>query len=78
MGKSIKDEIKQSKKETKMKNLKNNQTIKTILTVFITLLSIAALAGAFILGMNYQKSIDSEVQNQVKDVVSTIKVESSK
>ena len=64
-----------SKKDKDMKNLKNNSTVKTILTVFITLVAVAALAGMFVLGMNYQKSISSEVNSQVKDVVSTIKVE---
>lgn len=59
-----------------MKNLKNNSTVKTILTVLITLLAVAALAGAFLAGMTWQMRIDHEVKAQVKDVVSSIKVES--
>jgi len=63
-------------KETNMKNLKNNQTVKTILTVFITLLTVSALAGAFVLGMNYQKTLNHDTTETLKSVVSSIKVES--
>lgn len=74
--KEFKKEHKQKEKE--MKNIKENQTVRTILTVFLTLLGIAVIATAFVGGMNYQKSINSEVSSQVKDVVSKIKVETSK
>lgn len=83
MGKSIVEEVKDSiknkqKKETSMKNIKNNSTVKTITTVTITLACIAALAGSFLAGMNYQKGVNDEVTNQIKSVVSAIKVETPK
>ena len=74
----IKSKVKQDKKEKRMKNLKENQTIKTIVTVVITLISVAALVAAFIGGMHYQKSVSSEVNNQLKEVVSAIEVKASK
>lgn len=80
MGKSVLDEakenVKKKQKEEDMKNITNNSTVKTIVTVIVTLVSVAALAGAFLLGMNYQKSVNDEVTGQVKQVVSAIKVES--
>lgn len=83
IGKSILEEAKanvkkKQKENTDMKNIKSNQTVKTIVTVIITLLSIAALGAAFLAGMNYQKQVNSDVQSQVKSVVSAIKVEPSK
>lgn len=64
MGKSIKQEIETSKKETKMKTPKLNQTAKTILTVVITLVTVAAFVATFMAGMNYQKSQDEHVKSE--------------
>lgn len=64
MGKSIKQEIETSKKETKMKTLKLNQTAKTILTIVFTLATVAAFAATFIAGMNYQKNQDDTIKRE--------------
>jgi flagellar basal body-associated protein FliL len=52
-----------------LKNVTNNQSIKTILTVIITLLSVSALIGSFYMGMQYQKSVNDSVSDQVKNLV---------
>lgn len=52
-----------------LKNATNSQTVKTILTVLVTLASVAVLIGSFYMGMQYQKSVNDRVSNQVKDLV---------
>lgn len=71
MGKSIKQEIETSKKETKMKTIKLNQTTKTILTIVFTLATVAVFAYTFIAGMNYQKGIDAKVNSAVESALAS-------
>lgn len=77
-GKKLLDDSKnkvKKQKETEMKTSRNwKQIIETLKTIAITAL-IAGIAG-FYFGIQYKSNDQAVLQNQVKDVVSTIKVES--
>lgn len=68
-GKQI---IAEAKKEVKEKDGHMKKLDwKTIITVSVTLLAVAALVGAFLGGMSYQKSIDERVKSEAKALVSS-------
>lgn len=50
------------KKDGNMKNI----DWKTVKTVTVTLISVAALVGAFLGGVAYQKGINEQVKSEVK------------
>ena len=60
-----------NKKDGNMKNI----DWKTIRTVVITLVAVASLVGAFLGGMNYQKSINDQVKSEVKALSAVVSKE---
>jgi hypothetical protein len=67
MGKKKDFNLEDFKQEVKQKenNMKTpNNTVRTALTVFITLVVVAAFAGTFYLGMNYQKNQDNTIKRE--------------
>jgi hypothetical protein len=73
-----KNAVKQKHKEANA--VKNKAIIETAKTIVLTAALTLLIAGPFILfgGFQFGKSSQSEVQTQVKDIVSNINTESSK
>lgn len=65
MGKSI---VEQAKENVKNKNKQENKSMKKpiIITVVLTLTFIASLAAMFVLGVNYNQSINDRVVTEAK------------
>lgn len=68
-GKKLLDGEKAKEKQSKETNM--NTSKKTIIvSVLLTLVTVGSLAGMFVLGMNYNQSVNDRVHSEVKALTS--------